>query len=95
MIDFLLAFALIGTTLIVVRGTVFGPLQRALPAFFQCSQCVGAWVGAVAGGTGLIQIGHGRILDAFIVGTAASFASMLADAILLKLLGDPNERQEP
>ena len=91
MIDFLLAFALIGTTLIVVRGTVFKPLQRMLPAFFQCSQCVGFWTGATAGGTGIISTGHGRILDAFIVGAASSFASLLADAVLLKLLGDPNE----
>jgi hypothetical protein len=91
MVDFLLACALIGTTLIVVRSTVLRPLQQALPAFFQCSQCVGAWVGAAAGGTGLIQTGHGRILDAFIVGAASSFASVFADAVLLKLLGDPNE----
>jgi hypothetical protein len=91
MIDFLLAFALIGTTLIVVRGTVFGPLQRALPAFFHCAQCVGFWTGAAAGGSGIIATGHGRILDALIVGAASSFASLLTDAVLLKLLGDPEE----
>jgi hypothetical protein len=95
MIDFLLACALIGTTLLVVRGTIFKPLQRLLPAFFQCSQCVGAWVGAAAGGSGIIQTGHGRILDAIIVGAAASFASMFADAVLLKLLGDPHEGNTP
>jgi len=92
MIVFLHFCALIGTTLIVARGTVFSPLQRALPAFFQCGQCVGMWVGMAAGATSVVPVGHGRILDAAVVGAATSFASMLADAVLLNLLGDPNER---
>jgi hypothetical protein len=95
MIDFLSACALIGTTLIVVRSTALRFIQRLWPAFFQCSQCVGFWTGAAAGGSGLIQTGHGRILDAFVVGAASSFASMFADAVMLKLLGDPNEGNTP
>ena len=87
----LLFFALVGATLIVVRGTIFRPLQRLWPALFQCSQCSGFWVGAIAGASGVVATGRGRILDAIIVGTAASFLSLFADAVLLKLLGDPNE----
>lgn len=81
--------ALVGLTLIVVRGTIFGPLQRLWPALFQCSQCTGMWVGMVGGASGVVAAGHGRVLDAIIVGAATSFLSTLADAILLKLLGDP------
>jgi hypothetical protein len=92
---FLLILALVGTTLIVARGTVANPIRRIWPALFQCSQCVGFWIGVGAGASGIVSTGHGRALDAFVVGAAASFASMLADATLLKLLGDPNERQEP
>jgi hypothetical protein len=81
--------ALVGTTLIVVRGTVFKPLQRLWPALFRCSQCAGTWVGAAAGAFGVVVVGHDRVLDAVIVGAATSFLSLLADAVLLKLLGSP------
>jgi hypothetical protein len=91
--DFLLVFALIGTTLIVVRSTLFRPIQRLWPAFFGCSQCVGMWVGTAAGASGVVMLGYGRVLDGAIVGTSTSFLSMLADAVLLRLLGDPNEEK--
>ena len=87
--------ALIGLTLIITRGTIFRPLQRLWPALLQCSQCAGWWIGAAAGASGIVSTGHGRLLDALIVGAAASFSSMFADAILLKLLGDPNEGKDP
>ncbi len=83
--------ALIGLTLILVRGTIFAPLQRLWPSLFQCSQCTGAWVGIAAGASGIVQNGHGRALDAIIAGAATSFLSLLSDAVLLKLLGDPSE----
>jgi hypothetical protein len=82
--------ALIGTTIIIVRSTLFRPIQKLWPALFQCSQCTGVWVGAAAGGCGIIQIGHGPLLDALMVGAATSFLATLADAVLLKLLGDPD-----
>lgn len=85
----LLLLALVGTTLIIVRGTILRPIQRI--AFFRCSQCVGFWVGVAGGASGLVVAGHGRIADAAVVGTATSFLSMLADAVLLHLLGDPSE----
>jgi hypothetical protein len=85
----MLYVALIGLTLIIVRGTIFGWLQRLWPALFRCSQCTGMWVGMAAGASGVAQMGHGRVLDALIIGSATSFLSMLADAVLLKLLGDP------
>lgn len=87
----LLVSALIGTTLLVARSTIFRPLQRLWPALFRCCQCVGVWVGVSAGSSGIVTTGHGWLLDAIIVGAATSFLSMLADAILLKLLGDPGE----
>jgi hypothetical protein len=83
--------ALIGLTLIIVRGTLFRPLQRLWPALFQCSQCTGTWVGMAAGASGVVSTGHGRVLDTAIVGAATSFLSLLADAMLLRLLGDPEE----
>jgi len=83
--------ALVGATLIVVRSAIFRPLQKLWPALFQCSMCAGMWVGVAAGASGLVQSGHGRVLDAIVVGAAASFSSVLADAVLLNLLGDPNE----
>lgn len=85
----LLALALVGTTLIVVRGSIFAPLQRFWPALFRCAQCSGFWVGAIAGASGIVSTGHAPILDALIVGAASSFGSLLADAILLRLLGNP------
>jgi hypothetical protein len=88
---FLLIAALVGATLLVARGTVFGPIRRLWPALFLCSQCVGTWVGVAAGTSGLVTIGHGRVLDAVIVGAATSFLSLLADAVLLTLLGNPSE----
>jgi hypothetical protein len=90
MSGFLLICALIGTTLIVVRSALFGPVRRLWPALFQCAQCSGTWIGAAAGASGVVSTGHGRILDAIIVGAATSFLSLLADAVLLRLLGDPS-----
>jgi len=91
MIGFLLVCALVGTTLLVVRGTIFRPLQRLWPALFQCSQCFGAWIGAAAGVSGIVSVGRGRVLDAIVVGAATSFLSLLADGVLLTMLGDPSE----
>jgi hypothetical protein len=82
--------ALVGLTILLVRGTIFRPLQRLYPPLFGCSQCVGFWVGAAAGAGGGASMGGGRILDAVLCGAATSFLAMAADAVLLKLLGDPN-----
>jgi len=88
---FLLLSALIGATLILVRGTIFRPLQRLYPPLFGCSQCTGTWVGIAAGAAGLVTTGHGRVVDALVVGCATSFLSMAADGVLLFLLGDPKD----
>jgi hypothetical protein len=92
--DFLTITALIGTTLIVVRSTVFAQIQKLWPALFRCSQCTGVWIGAMAGGSGAVPTGHGHVLDAIIVGSATSFLSMSADAVLLYLLGNPDVEKE-
>jgi len=88
---FLLISALVGTTLLLVHGTIFAGLRRIWPALFRCPQCIGTWIGAGAGASGLVVTGHGRILDAAVVGTATSFLSLLAYAVLVRLLGDPND----
>jgi hypothetical protein len=93
--SFIIISALIGTTLIIVQGTVFKPFRRLWPSLLNCSQCTGMWVGIVAGGSGVVKIGNGRILDAFIVGAATSFLSLLVSAILLRLFGDPEESDSP
>jgi zinc transporter ZupT len=89
--ELLILLALVGTTLIVVRGIIFRPIRRLWPALLGCSQCVGFWVGAGVGLSGLMTTGYGRIMDTMIVGTAGSMLSLSTDAILLKLLGDPEE----
>jgi len=88
---FLVLLALVGATLIVVRGTVFRPVRKLWPALLGCCQCTGMWVGAAAGASGLVPVGHGWVLDALIVGAATSFLSSLADGVLCLLLGDPVE----
>ena len=85
--------ALIGLTLILVRSTICRPIQRLWPAFFRCGQCCGLWVGLVAGASGIAPLDHGRVVDAVLVGGVTSFLSLVADAVLLKLLGDPNEQE--
>lgn len=82
----------IGATLIVVRGTVFQRLRKLYPPLLECSQCTGFWVGVAVGGAGLVSVGRGRIVDALVAGCATSFLSLVADAMLLKLLGDPHEK---
>ena len=82
--------ALVGITLIVVRGTIFTSLQKLWPEFFRCSQCVGMWVGLAAGGAGLASAGYGPIIDTVLAGGATSASALLADAVLFRLLGgDP------
>lgn len=88
---FLLLSACVGATLLVVRGTPFKPLQRLYPPLFGCSQCTGTWVGIAAGASGLVTTGHGRVVDALVVGCATSFLALAADGLLLTLLGDPKD----
>lgn len=85
--------ALVGATLILVRGTIFRPLQRLWPALFRCAQCAGVWVGGVAGATGLVDTGQHFVISALFVGAATSGAALLADAVLLHLLGAPGDKE--
>ena len=82
----LFLLALIGATLIVTRSTAFQPIRRIWPSLLGCAQCSGAWVGAAAGASGVVPAGHGWALDGLIVGAATSFLSLLASAVLLRLL---------
>jgi len=82
---------LVGITLIIVRGTIFGPVRRLWPALLGCAQCTGTWIGAAAGGAGLLPLGHGAVLDAVFLSGATSVSSLAVDAVLIHLLGDPKE----
>lgn len=91
---FLVLIGLVGVTLIVTRGTIFRPLRKLSREFFGCGQCFGFWVGAVAGATGIVVTGHGRALDALLVGAATSLLSLLSQAVVLNLLGDLIENEK-
>jgi len=83
--------ALIGLTLIIVRGTIFEQGRRLWPGLLECSQCTGFWVGAWAGTFQLIIFGHGRALDILLGGFAISVLALSVDAALLLLLGGLKE----
>lgn len=83
--------ALVGITLIIVRGTIFTGLRKLFPPLLDCTQCTGTWVGIAAGASGVASMGYGRPLDALLVGGAVSVLALLADAVLVKLLGDPHD----
>jgi hypothetical protein len=86
--------ALIGATLIVVRGTILSRLRKVWPQFFECSQCVGFWIGALAGGTSIVgSFERGWWFDALALGCAVSVVSMGTDIVLLKLADGPGEEQ--
>jgi hypothetical protein len=93
--SFLLTAALVGATLIVVRGTIFRRVRLLYPPLLRCSQCAGFWVGAAAGLAGLASVGGGRLVDAFVVGCATSFLAHAADAAFILMLGDPLDDDTP
>ena len=82
---------LVGTTIIVVRGAIFNWLRKGRIAYyFSCSMCLGFAVGAI----GAAVMAHGAhdynsVVDFFLDGASVSLLSLAADAVLLKLLGDP------
>lgn len=85
---------LVGSTIIVVRGAIFNWLRKGWGAYyFGCSMCLGFAVGAV--GSAVIAHGaHGydNIVNFVLDGASVSLLALAADAILLKLLGDPTDK---
>lgn len=79
--------ALVGLTLILVRGTIFERVRQLWPALLTCSRCVGFWVGTLAGAARIVSLGHGQAIDAILVGCAVSVLSISAD-IVLELLSE-------
>ena len=94
MTSFLLVSALIGATLLVTRSAILHPVRRLFPALLGCSQCTGFWIGGAAGGSGVVVLGRGPLLGAILVGAAISLLALLADGVLLRLLGDPDAPDE-
>lgn len=87
--------SLIGLTLFVVRSSLFAPLRNLFPPLLACAQCSGFWIGFSAGASGTAKIiAENTMINALSVGFAVSFLSLLADGILLQLLGDPSERND-
>jgi hypothetical protein len=85
-IDLFFLTALVGATLIVVRGTIFRFVRRLWPAFFGCSQCVGFWVGAL----GPLAIrSRESWIEALVMGCVVSVVAMATDVVLCKLAGGP------
>ena len=85
--------ALVGATIIITRGTIFARLQTSWPKFFTCSMCVGFWIGAVS----MLVLRPGSktwesTVDFFLDGCSISLLALAVDAVLLKLLGDPNDK---
>jgi hypothetical protein len=92
----LIFVALIGATLLLVRGAIFAPVRRLWPALFGCAQCAGFWAGVLGGASGLAEAaGRSRALDAIVLGCAVSIGALLTDAVLLRLLGDPHAADRP
>ena len=81
-----LIVALVGVTIILVRGTIFAPLQRRFE-LFHCALCAGFWVGALGG----LMTSRGEWFDVvkfFLDGGTVAVAALTIDAIHAKLLGD-------
>jgi len=90
--------ALVGVTLILVRGAIFARLRALWPALLECTMCTGTWVGIAAGASGIVTVAEvpgpvflAHATRALLAGCAVSVLSLLTDAVLLKLLGDPDE----
>lgn len=98
--DINVILALVGATIIITRGTIFSRVQKFWPHFFTCSLCVGFWIGAVS----MLALRHGSgasaghsltwwaIADFFLDGATVALLSLASDAVLLKLLGDPEQK---
>lgn len=94
MTDVLHIAGLIGATLIITSSTLFSPIRRLWPALLACPQCVGLWIGAAAGSSGIVYAGHGALIDAVVVGSATSFLAQLADALLTRWLGPTEDKKD-
>lgn len=89
----LLLVAFVGMTIVLVRGSIFSPLRSKL-SVLNCSLCTSVWVGGVGHGLLACQAGQKWFLiieSSLLFGSATAVLALLADAVLLRLLGDPNE----
>jgi hypothetical protein len=84
-------FGYAGITLIIVRGTIFKRFRRFWPSLLECAQCTGWWVGVIIGALA----GARGITGILVAGGTSSLAALLADAILIRLLGDPDGEEQP
>ena len=89
--------ALAGATQILVRGAIFARVRRVWPALLACALCVGFWVGAVGGFA--LRVGPAVRFDAELAlavlldGAAVALVSLLADAVLARLLDMPPDKE--
>ena len=86
--------ALVGATIALVRGALFRRV-RAIATPLGCAQCTGFWVGVA--GTALLPTRTGlelysvRVGDGLVSGLGVSLLALVADALLVRLLGEPEE----
>jgi hypothetical protein len=78
--------ALVGLTLVVVRGSLFARVRSVWPSLFGCAMCSGFWVGAL-GTTGFaiaLREYRGSVAlsaDAVTFGGAVSLCATAADFV--------------
>lgn len=81
--------ALVGVTILLVRGAIFQRARSVWPGLFGCSLCLGFWVG-IAWGVATVVLIHRAWSWALLDGPTVAICAVLVDAVLLKLLGDPH-----
>jgi hypothetical protein len=79
------AVALIGLTLLVVRGSLLARVRRVWPALLSCPMCLGFWIGAADGtfsGLRLPSSWTGALYSASTYAGVVSLGATVADFLL-------------
>jgi hypothetical protein len=83
--------ALVGVTILIVRGGIFARVRALWPGLLGCAMCVGFWVGAIfelaTASAWTARLG----VRAGLGGSIVSVCALLTDALLCRWLGDPSK----
>jgi hypothetical protein len=85
--------ALVGFTIIVVRGSLIAPLRRLWPSMLSCATCSGFWIGAL--GSSLFSLPLFRLEGAVIAAGVVSLGATFADFLLAWLDAHSSAKDEP
>lgn len=80
--------ALVGATLVVVRGSIFKAL-RARVKFLACAQCSGWWIGALGAQVYPAADLATRVRETLIMAFATSVLAMTVDILHSHFAGEP------